>query len=164
MKKYTIYEIEKLTNGKLTKYKLNQAIENNQLEAERIEGTKKGRGVPKYLVQEDKLQAYINELESNKRNRLILPDETKENHGDLVKASHLIKEKEELIKDQKNFLEEVSNRIHLLQTEKTTDESTDELEKKKSEERRQIIMELASVSIFSFKRKKELLSRLNQLA
>ena len=67
MRKYTVYEIEKLTNGKISKYKLNQAIEKGELKAEFVPGDKHGRGIPKYFVFENDLNDYLKKLHNEKK-------------------------------------------------------------------------------------------------
>ena len=156
------YEIEKLSDGKLTKYKLNQAIENNQLKAEKLEGGKKGRGVPKYLVREDELQEYIKFLEINKKSKLVIPDETEASPEN---SDELNKDTDDLIRDQRLFLEQVSERMQAIKDELVKGDSIDhKVEKQRSEERRQLLLELSNAGLFSIKKKKEIISKLFKLA
>jgi hypothetical protein len=54
-KAYTIYEIEKLTKGRLSKYKLNLAIETKELKAKKVGDGRNGRGAPKFIIFEKDL-------------------------------------------------------------------------------------------------------------
>ena len=66
-KKYTVYEIEKLTKGKLTKYKLTKAIHANELNAEEVKEKKRGRGIPNFFIYENDLNEYLQKIEENKK-------------------------------------------------------------------------------------------------
>ncbi len=137
MKKYTVYEIEKLTNGKVTKYKLNQAIQKGELTAEFVEGGKKGRGMPKYFVNEDELRRFLAKISEQKKNKLPLPEpENSSAGGELV---------------------ELRQRISLLETKLSQDDS-------RSAERRELIVQLAGVSIFAVQKRKHLLTQLSKLS
>ena len=49
MKKYSMYEIEKLTKGQLSKYKVKLAIDNGELKAEKIKQEKRA-GDPQVIL------------------------------------------------------------------------------------------------------------------
>ena len=68
-KKYTIYEIEKITHGQLSKYKIKQAIKSGNLVAQYLDPEKAGRGTPKYLVSEESLTKYLQSLKNIKKGR-----------------------------------------------------------------------------------------------
>ena len=75
--RYTVYEIEKLTNGKLSKYKLTKAILNGELKAEKVNSNKRGRGVPNYFVHESDLEVYLAALQkSNTKFQTLTESET----------------------------------------------------------------------------------------
>ena len=76
-KKYTVYEIEKLTKGQLSKYKIKKAIKEGQLVAEYLDTKKMGRGTPKYLVSEAALNKYIQSLTNEKLKEVKIKNETK---------------------------------------------------------------------------------------
>jgi endo-1,4-beta-mannosidase len=98
-KKYTVYEIEKLTKGKLSKYKLTKAIEQGLLKAERVKRTKKGRGVPNFFVFENDLYDYLKYIDENKKKYISVPE------GDLSNSE----EPSEIDQNQIIHLLEMSN-------------------------------------------------------
>ena len=66
-KKYTVYEIEKLSKGKLTKYKLTKAILAGELQAEEVKEKKRGRGLPNYFIFENNLNKYLEKMEKKQK-------------------------------------------------------------------------------------------------
>jgi GTPase involved in cell partitioning and DNA repair len=173
MKKYTVYEIEKLTKGKLSKYKLNQAIEKGDLIAEEVKSDKRGKGIPKYFIFEDSLQNYLNKIEANRKRLIEVPDDTKNtnNFNEEMKnfIQTLIAENNMVVQSQKSELEQLRKQIKLLeaQTDKLSpylDLDKHNSEEQKSKERRELLMELANMSVFAFRRKNEVLKKLSSLA
>ena len=176
-KKYTVYEVEKITGGKLSKYKLTKAIIAGELKAQRVFSEKKGRGVPNYFVYEDDLQEYVDKLEETKKSTIRIPDvlinkeiEIAEelpvtNYDDfMTKANYFFD-------SQKSKLDTLLDRIHFLEKENSKvvpllEKQQDFLdaEQKKSLERKELLMELASSPSFNAAKKKEILTRLNKLA
>jgi hypothetical protein len=171
MKKYTIYEIENLTNGRLTKYKLNQAIKQGKLIAEEVKSEKKGKGIPKYYIYEDKLQEFLNIIEQEKKRTITLPGET--NNPELNKEfkqifEKIIDQKDQIIEAQTSHINSLTERITMLKDENSKltriSESNPDLDDSDtSSERRNILLELANTNVFSVKKKNKLLQELNRL-
>ena len=74
-KKYTVYEIEKLTKGKFSKYKLTKDIESGNLKAESVTNTRLGRGMPKYYVYEADLMAYLDTIRQREDEKMVFVSE-----------------------------------------------------------------------------------------
>lgn len=166
-KKYTVYEIEKLTKGKLTKYKLTKAILNNELKAEKVLEKKRGRGIPNYFVYEADLNDFLQSLERRKKRFIPVPDETLD--GDVNEFSDVDDEFKDLLqKNIDNFrkLETKLNKIEsgydliipLLESNRDLSESRDI-----SAARKEIINELNKIPSFMVKKRKELLSKLHKI-
>lgn len=162
MKKYTVYEIEKLTKGKLTKYKLNQAILKGELVAEEVKGEKKGKGIPKFFIYEEKLQEYLKKIETERKRRIILPGEDQPTLTEEIKTiySKIIEQKDEIIQAQNTQIEKLMERVKLLeqQTEKlfpllNSEEKRRISDQGRKEERKELLMELANISVTNKKDK-----------
>jgi hypothetical protein len=170
MKRYTVYEIEKLTKGKLTKYKLNQAIQKGYLVAEKVQGMKKGKGIPKYYIYEDKLQDYLKKIESERKKNIILPgEEPTQNINSELKVVYekLIIQKDILIKDQGEKISDLMDRIKLLEEAVDTSDDLEDMDEDQAngrKKRREIIVELANTSFFSIRRKNKLLTELSKIS
>jgi len=67
MRLYSVYEIEKISNGRLSKYRLLQAIREGLLPATPMETTRRGRGSPKFLVSNASLKSYLERLKLEAR-------------------------------------------------------------------------------------------------
>ncbi|MFC1771640.1 hypothetical protein ACFLZV_07125 [Candidatus Margulisiibacteriota bacterium] len=172
MKKFTVYEIEKLTGGKLTKYKLNQAILKGSLKAEIVEGDKKGKGVPKYYILENDLDDYLKRLEQEKKRKIEIPGE-EENTGinEELKntVQELIQQKNQFIQTQTNQIDELKQRISMLETQQSKltpllSQEKDSENIQKKEQRLELIMELANTSVFAIKSRNGILKKLSKLA
>ncbi|RAP29763.1 hypothetical protein DID76_03860 [Candidatus Marinamargulisbacteria bacterium SCGC AG-414-C22] len=174
-KKYTVYEIEKITKGKLSKYKLTKAINNGELKAELVKNDKKGRGVPNYFVYEEDLQVYVDKLEETRRSTIRIPDvlmnEPGGNFEQNTDVSSVIKETTESFKTQRDKLDELLTRIHFLEKENAKvypildrQQKLIEDEISKSEKRKKLIMELASNPELKAQKRSEILQKLNQLS
>tara|TARA_A100001015_G_scaffold304555_1_gene395917 strand:- start:9343 stop:9885 length:543 start_codon:yes stop_codon:yes gene_type:complete len=175
-KKYTVYEVEKITNGKLSKYKLTKAIKAGQLKAERVDSNKKGRGIPNYFVYENDLQEYVDLLEETKKSTIRIPDvlinrEPEEEKNEVYDSNDFVTKANFFFDTQKQAIETLMDRIHLL--EKENSKILPLLEKQqfyineeqsKSAERKELIMELASAPSFNAAKKKDILTKLNRLA
>ena len=173
MRKYTVYEIEKLTNGKISKYKLNQAIEKGELKAEFVPGDKHGRGIPKYFVFENDLNEYLKKLHNEKKKIFQFPedDANKKTSQDMTKlVDHLIKEKEDIIQSKNSVIEELKLQIKQLETQnenfkpliESIDKKNQDQENSKKE-LRDIALELSELSFFSLGKKKHLVKRIHSL-
>ena len=175
-KKYTVYEVEKITNGKLSKYKLTKAIKAGHLKAEKVESNKKGRGIPNYFVYENDLQEYVDLLEETKKSTIRIPDvlinrEPDEEKAEVYESSDFISKANYFFESQKQTLDTLMDRINFL--EKENSKIVPLLEKQqylineeqsKSAERKELIMELASAPSFNAAKKKDILTKLNRLA
>ena len=175
-KKYTVYEVEKITNGKLSKYKLTKAIKAGHLKAEKVESNKKGRGIPNYFVYENDLQEYVDLLEETKKSTIRIPDvlinrEPEEEKSETFENSDFINKANYFFESQKQTLDTLMDRINFL--EKENSKIVPLLEKQqffineeqtKSAERKELIMELASAPSFNAAKKKDILTKLNRLA
>ncbi len=156
MKKYTVYEIEKLTDGKLSKYKLTKAIKNEELEAEFAATGKRGRGTPNYYVYEDELEKYLEKLEKERKKKIKVPGQE-----DALKT----------IKPGDMDVKQLQDRLKMLEVQQSRIiPYIEELEKAKvnegikSNERRELLLELSNIPPFATKKKQELIRKLNQIA
>lgn len=176
-KKYTVYEVEKITNGNLSKYKLTKAIENGELKAEKVNSNKKGRGIPNYFVYEDDLQVYVDKLEETKKSSIRIPEALINKQADANENKDFSDNTEFANKlsyhfeSQKQTLDKLLDRLQFL--EKENSKIIPILEKQqhyineeqaKSAERKELIMELASAPSFNAAKKKDILTKLNKLA
>ncbi|MFT5171538.1 MAG: hypothetical protein ACI9BD_001315 [Candidatus Marinamargulisbacteria bacterium] len=175
MKKYTVYEIEKLTDGKLSKYKLNRAIAEGSLAAEKVEGKRRGRGIPKYYVYESELQGFLKKIGDERKKKIDLPGDTAEPQHSTTELKKivdtLVLQKNEMLDKQTLQIEDLKERVRLLETEKSEllpilseQESKRQADLDKSDKRRDLVMELANISLFSVGKRKNILSQLNQLS
>ena len=167
--KYTVYQIEQLTKGKLSKYKLTKAIENGELKAEKVNDSKRGRGIPNYWVKEDDLKQYLKAIEeANKKFKDIdyagNSEDIYDNNTDLTT---LISQNIECIKTQSETIDGLQNRILML--EKASAKVVPLLEEiqysqERSVKRKEIVMELANISPLQTEKRNQLLQELNKLA
>lgn len=167
-RKYTVYEIEKLTHGKLTKYKLTKAILADELKAETVKQQKRGRGIPNYFIYESDLNEYLKKIEESKKHFIEIPEDTilstkKEGSFDnsleilLEKnVSSALKIEEKLNKIEKN------NSIIIPLLEKH--EAFILQEQEKSSKRRELIMEIINMPSFMVKKRNETLQELNKIS
>ena len=170
-KSYTVYEIEKYTNGKLTKYKLNQAIRNGELKAEKIKSDKKGRGTPNYIVYEDDLKDYLETIELNKKSKIF---ESNDSNASLNTVVHnlerviadLTLEHKKDVGDLKNQILDLEKRLEYLEVERQIQPSKlskEDSEKERMNKRRELLLELANVGVFSVRKKNQIISELKQM-
>eukprot|EP01047_Picozoa_sp_COSAG01_P014973 COSAG01_NODE_740_length_13891_cov_35.573013_10_plen_174_part_00 len=169
-RKYTIYEIEKMTKGQLSKYKLKKAINEGDLVAEYLDPENVGRGAPKFLVTEEALNRYIKSLNKSKQKeeKYISPASPTKIEGVTESLEQEIK-----VREQKEEIAELKNRIQFLETQSAKMEpllrsrmKDLDAEADRDRERREIMLELANINMFSFfkiKQKQQLLKRLNSL-
>ncbi|RAP38907.1 hypothetical protein DID80_01580 [Candidatus Marinamargulisbacteria bacterium SCGC AAA071-K20] len=175
MKKYTVYEIEKLTDGKLSKYKLTRAIHSGELKAESVKNQRKGRGTPNFYVYEDELKKYLGIVEQEKNRKIEIYDanESKNRRATEINdtVQTLMDNNKLLIENQSYKIDELLNRIQLLEKEQSqilpllhenNNDKTKETEK--SEQRRELLMELAQKDSISIDRKQTIFKTLNKLA
>ena len=158
MKKYSMYEIEKLTKGQLSKYKVKLAIDNGELKAEKIKQEKKGRGSPSYLVKESDLMSYIAQLN----------DDHKEKEKFNIKINKTLPEtNSDTGLDntfKKSIVDELKNRIINIEKEmKKEKEVHQKQELLRSKERQKLLIELSNTSVFSVKKRKLIINKLNEI-
>ena len=169
MVQYTVYQIEKMTNGKLSKYRLNKAIESGDLKCQIVEADKHGRGIPKYYVNRDDLIIYLELIEKQYKQRIEL-SEVSMNGG----ASSM----DDIEKIVRNYQKEIMGRYQLQfesleqkigVLEKLQEQYSENvyatLEQKKkgiveSGERRNLLMELMQLNPFQIRKKRDLLKYL----
>ena len=113
-KKYTVYEIEKLTSGKLSKYKLTRAIENGELVAQPVQTKRKGRGTPKYYVMESDLENYLQFVAQNQKKKIVIPSD----QNDISSTSKdAFKSLEELVNNQTVQINTLIEQVDFLMTQ-----------------------------------------------
>ena len=168
-KKYTVYEIEKLTKGKLTKYKLTKAIHANELRAEEVKEKKRGRGIPNFFIYENDLNDYLQKIEENKKHYINIPQDMiyAEGATDETQSEEL----QGLLKRNIETIENVERKLVKLEEDYTSiipllekQQSVLDTQEEKTEERREIIDELISMPSFMVKKRKELLNKLHQIS
>ncbi len=170
-KSYTVYEIEKYTNGNLTKYKLNQAIKNRELKAEKIKSEKKVRGTPNYIVYEDDLKDYLESIEVNKKSKLF---ENNDSNSGLNTVVHNLErviadvtlEHKKDVGDLRNQILNFEKRLEYLEVERQIEPSKlskEETEKERMNRRRELLLELANVGVFSVRKKNQIITELKQM-
>lgn len=156
MKRYTVYQIEKMTGGKLSKYKLTRAIQTGELRAESVLQTKKGRGTANYYIVEEDLKAYIKKVEMTSPSDFL--EEIKKKEKTIFEEMN---QKIDKIRDHLKTIEtQQSKLIPVLQEQKRRLKD----EAKKSEQRRTLLMELASVPAMSLGKRQEILGDLIKLS
>ena len=175
-KKYTVYEVEKITNGKLSKYKLTKAINSGELKAEKVESNKKGRGIPNYFVYEDELQRYVDKLEETKKSTIRIPEALinkveDDDQVESVETTDFYSKANYFFESQKSTLNTLLERVQFLERENSKilpvlekQQAYITEEQQKSAERKELIMELASAPSFNAAKKKDILTKLNKLA
>jgi len=171
-KKYTVYEIEKLTKGKLSKYKLTKAIESGLLKAEKVKRTKKGRGVPNFFVYESDLFEYLKYIEENKKKFIPVPEDdlspqVEVEHSDQDQVLYLLESNKAQLAKQNELLERLQT-----QFEQLVDQHKQVLknEESRSSNRRALIDELSKLESsnhmpsFQVKKREDILSDLIELS
>ena len=170
-KAYTVYEIEKYTDGRLTKYKLNQAIKVGDLKAEKMSSNKKGRGTPNFLVYEDDLKDYLEKIEINKKSKIFETEEPNTNLNIVIQnleriVADLTIEHKKDINDLKSQLLDMEKRLEYLELEKPSEPSIlskEDSEKDRMNRRRELLLELANVGVFSVRKKNQIITELKQM-
>ena len=154
MKQYTIYQAIKYSEGKLTRNKLEKAINRGEI------AVQSGTGKAKYLIDENELLTYLEVHVDALKNPLMSPKEDKENTKEIANNDYierLLSEKETVIqlKDEKIKYLEANYQRYLPKLDE---------EGVKETERKTLLIELTGLSIFKCKRKREILSRLMALS
>ena len=152
MKQYTIYQAIKYSEGKLTRNKLEKAIESGDIVVQN------GSGKAKYLIDEDELLKYLQAYGDKINTKLSVPKKRNDESEKKPKYfDQLITAKEDLIKSKDEKIE------FMKQQHQKYLPKIEEREEKENE-RKKLILELSSISIFQIKRKKHILSRLMELS
>jgi len=165
-KKYTVYEIEKLSKGKLTKYKLTKAILAGELQAEEVKEKKRGRGLPNYFIYENNLNNYLEKMEENKKHHINIPQDTVQSKYSVNPDN--LKELHDLLKQNIENFNMLENRLSKIQTD--YDLIIPLLEKQNItptqsivEKRKEIIEELANTPAFQMEKREELIKKLDKI-
>ncbi|MAQ64266.1 hypothetical protein CL647_01345 [bacterium] len=165
-KKYTVYEIEKLSKGKLTKYKLTKAILAGELQAEEVKEKKRGRGLPNYFIFENNLNKYLEKMEKNKKHHINIPQDTVQSKYNVNQEN--TKELQELLKQNIDNFNKLESRLTKIQND--YDLIIPMLEKQNInptqnivQQRKQIIEELANTPAFQMERREELIKKLDNI-
>ena len=173
MVQYTVYQIEKMTNGKLSKYRLNKAIESGDLKCEVVEADKHGRGIPKYYVNREDLVNYLDLIEKQYKQKIVLSEGAINNGtGSLDDVEKIVRNyQKEIMSRYQDQFESLEQKIGVLEKlqERYNDNIYTTLEQKKkglieSGERRNLLMELMQLNPFQIRKKRELLKKLHRIA
>ncbi|RAP27613.1 hypothetical protein DID78_06065 [Candidatus Marinamargulisbacteria bacterium SCGC AG-343-D04] len=164
-RKYTVYEIEKLTHGKLTKYKLTKAILANELQAESVKQKKRGRGIPNYFIYESDLNVYLKKIEESKKHFIEIPEDaifsnTKEESNSSGLETLLERSTQKIEEKLRKIDESNETIIPLLEKHQSFIDN----EKEKSSKRRELIMELINMPSFMVKKRNDVLQELNKIS
>ena len=163
-RKYTVYEIEKLTKGKLSKYKLTKAIKEGQLKAQEVKEKKRGRGIPNFFIFEDDLNEFLKKIESERKHFIYVPEDTVEPNNKIDfddKDQQQIQDNLDKIEKKLDKLNEENAVIIPLLEKQTQLLAENEL---KSEERKELITELLNMPSFMVKKRKDVLNKLSSLS
>lgn len=107
MKHYSLYEIEKLTDGKLTKYRLKQAIKDGILKATYTNPKRRGPGSPSYIVESGDLDAYLAYLQTSKPTKIEIDNSSKTELEELKKRVEILENEANIHKTfMRTFMEE----------------------------------------------------------
>ena len=162
-RKYTVYEIEKLTHGRLTKYKLTKAILAGELQAQEVKEKKRGRGIPNFFIYEDDLNVYLQKLEESKKHFINVPAQEEtytkkavKNEKEIVEYIKIVAEKLETIEQKLELIDENFLAIIPLLDKESVSEEVDS-------KRREMIEEISSMPSFMIKKRKDLLSKLKNI-
>lgn len=166
MRLYSIYEIEKITGGRLTKYRLLRAIEEGSLKAVEMETVRRGRGAPRFLIAEDVFINYLQSLRSDfGRRDMLSNDEITE-----IVSKLLAGEKNDLSESDK-AIQTLMNRLHTLEAKNAVmeplvrqgmDFMTEE--KRRSILRKELLDALIGTEWFEFEKRKSLVEKLDKLS
>ena len=163
-RKYTVYEIEKLSKGKLTKYKLTKAILAGELSAQEVKEKKRGRGLPNYFIYENHLNEYLEKMEQNKKHFINISQDTiqskfNSNQDSIQQLHALLKQNIENFENLENRLIKIQNdydRIIPLLENNNINFKQDIVKKRK-----EIIEELANTPAFQVNKREELIKKLD---
>jgi len=164
MRLYSVYEIEKFSKGRLSKYRLLQAIQEGSLQATPMETTRRGRGSPKFLISNQALKSYLETLKTDVRRGDTLSNEA---INDILLSVSLtpfvLKES-----DSDLTMDTLIQRLHVLEEKNTAMEPlvrqglrwmTDE--KEKAGRRQQLLTALSETEWYEFEKRKAIVEQLH---
>ena len=165
-KKYTVYEIEKLSKGKLTKYKLTKAILSGDLKAEEVKEKKRGRGLPNYFIYENNLNKFLEKMEENKKHFINIPQDSVQSKYNA--SQETMQELHNLLKKNIENFETLENRLSKIQHDydliiPMLEKNNITIQENLVEKRKVIIEELANTPSFQVKKREELLKKLDTI-
>lgn len=186
MKKYSVYEIEKLTDGKMSKYKINKAIEDGFLKAERIDDNV-GKNSAKWEIYQDSLNEWLHSIGEQVKTKIPVPGEDSDTFIVKEELDQLVKERvsdlERIIAGKDNHITDLKNQVNLIQeiniplltegknyAQQQVKELKDDMSflhqknESQSVERRKLLMDLSNCGVFQIGKKRKLLSKLNEIS
>lgn len=167
MRLYSVYEIEKLSKGRLSKYRLIQAIGEGFLSAMPMETTRRGRGAPKFLVSEVALKAYLHKLKKEARRGDTLSNDV---INDIL--SIISSESATVVSDVSDVtVDTLISRLHALEQKNAAMEPLVHQglhwmnhEKVRATHRQALLAQLSETEWYEFEKRKSILEQLNTLS
>jgi hypothetical protein len=162
MRLYSVYEIEKLSKGRLSKYRLLQAIKEGLLSATPMATMRRGRGSPKFLISSDDLKVYLEKLKADLRRVDTLSNDA---INDILLAVSL--DPTAVVSESDVTVDMLIRRLHALEEKNEAMEPlvrqglrwmTDEKEKKAR--RQELLAALAATEWYEFEKRKALVEQL----
>tara|TARA_Y100001970_G_C14157177_1_gene816260 strand:+ start:888 stop:1346 length:459 start_codon:yes stop_codon:yes gene_type:complete len=129
---YTLYEVEKQTKGRLTKYKLVKAIQDGDLIATEQSPSGKGRGYSKYVISADNLNQFL--IQESKKAKAPVNFDIINNQTESI-----------FDKNEKNELQSLKERVRLLEERNQEIITTQQI----SDQRKKLISQLKSSKLTS---------------
>jgi len=165
-KKYTVYEIEKLSKGKLTKYKLTKAILAGELDAEEAKEKKRGRGLPNFFIYESKLNEYLAKMEENKKHHINIPQDTVQskynvNPETVNQLQSLLEQTIENFQNLENKLSKIQNDYEYIIP--MLEQHNINPRRSLVQQRKEIIEELANTPAFHIEKRDQLIKKLDSI-
>lgn len=164
MRLYSVYEIEKLSKRKLSKYRLLQAIQEGLLSATPTETTRRGRGSPKFLISNEALTSYLERLRINSRRGDALSNDA---INDILKEVSLVMSESEPSTSDLT-LDTLIQRLHVLEEQNTAMEPLVRQglkwmndEKEKAARRHQLLASLSETEWYEFEKRKAIVEELH---
>ena len=164
MRLYSVYEIEKLSKGRLSKYRLLQAIREGDLSATPTSTTRRGRGAPKFLISREAVLRYLERLSMDVRRADTLSNDA---INDIVSAVSL--EEQAVSPDVSDAtVDALTQRLHALEERNAALEPLLRqglqwmtAEKERTERRQQLLDALSETDWYEFEKRKAILEKLS---
>ncbi len=167
MRLYSVYEIEKLSKGRLSKYRLIQAIQYGFLLATPMDTSRRGRGAPKFLVSESALVNYLETLKKDFRRGDALSNEAINDILSLVSSeSSVLTDKQSDV-----AVDALIKRLHALEEK---NEAMEPLvlqglgwmkrEKERAARRQELLTLLSDTEWYEFQKRKSIVEQLNTIS